>query len=120
MKKKRDDLERERSKWFSTKPQNVKGRLANAPHWTHAGTIAARRKALDELHTNRQWNDEMKANRLTDKVESITSELHRLRSMRDMRGAGNEFYAGRYDDLRGVLTQDKATIRALRQRPARP
>ena len=118
--KKRDDIEREKAKWFSTKAQKVKGRLANAPHWSHAGTIAARRKALDELHMNRQWNDEMKANRLVDKVENISSELFRLRSMRDMQGPGNEFYADRFDDLKAQLALDRTNIRALRQRPARP
>ena len=108
----------EKAKWFTVKPQvKKKHRLENAPHWTHAGTIAERRKALDDLHTNRQWNDELKANRLVDKVESIGSELARLNSMRDLRRPGMEFYATRRDNLTTDYTQGLANIRALRHRP---
>ena len=35
-----------------------KKRIANAPHWTHAGTIAAQRRALYQLNTNRQFRNE--------------------------------------------------------------
>ena len=94
-----------------------KKRVEGAPHWTHAGTIAARRKALDDLHTNRQWNDELKAHRLSDRLENLNSELHRLHSMGDMRRPGMQFYADRRTDLTQQYNRGMANIMALRQRP---
>ena len=119
MKTKRpEDVAREQTKWFTVKPQaSKKHRLEGAPHWTHAGTIAARRQALDDLHTNRQWNDELKAHRLSDRVENLNSELHRLHSMGDMRRPGMQFYADRRTDLTQQYNRGMANIRALRQRP---
>ena len=119
MKKKRpEDIAREQKKWLTVKPQaSKKHRLEGAPHWTHAGTIAERRKALDDLHTNRQWNDELKAHRLSDRLENLNSELHRLHSMGDMRRPGMQFYADRRTDLTQQYNRGMANIRALRQRP---
>jgi len=103
---------------FTVKPKvTKKKRIENAPHWTHAGTIAARRRALDDIQTTRHFNDEIRAHRLAERADNIDSELRRLDSMRDLRRPANQFYADRRDNLMQALTQARANVRALRQRP---
>ena len=44
-------------KRFTVKSKVAKKKkcIENAPRWTHSATLAARRKALDALQTNRQF-----------------------------------------------------------------
>jgi hypothetical protein len=65
-------------KRLTVKPKAVakkKKRIENAPHWTHAGTIAERRKALEDLNTNRQFANELQANRIREHVTNTCQDL---------------------------------------------
>ena len=94
-----------------------KKRIANAPHWTHAGTIAARRRALDELQTNRQFRSEVASHRLLEHVHNMESERDRLRSIRGLERPEMQFYRERRDNLVGLIGQNAPQVAALRLRP---
>ena len=94
-----------------------KKRIANAPHWTHAGTIAARRRALDELHTNRQFRNEVASHRLLEHVRNLEGERNRLQSIRGLERPEMQFYRERRDNLAGLIAQNAPQVAALRHRP---
>lgn len=95
------------------KAKSKKKRIENAPHWTHSGTVAERRRALDELHTNRQFTNELVAHRFTDHLANMTSELGRLNNIRDLERPGLEFFRQRRDELRRLRPGVRANIDAL-------
>jgi hypothetical protein len=107
-------------KRLTVKPKATKKkkkRIENAPHWTQAGTVAERRKVLDTLHTNRQFSQELTANRLQDQLRTMKSERDRLGSMRDLERPGMEFYARRRERLQGEIERTRTNMRAYVARP---
>jgi len=107
-------------KRFTVKSKDAKKkkRIENAPHWTQAGTIAERRKALDALHSNRQFSQELTANRLQDHLRTMKSERDRLASMRDLERPDMEFYARRHERLQGEIERTRNNMRAYMTRPS--
>jgi hypothetical protein len=108
-------------KRLTVKPKVVtkkKKRIENAPHWTHAGTIAERRKALDNLTTNRQFANEVQANRIRDHLSNLQSERDRLASLRNLRRPGMEFYARRHDGIAQQIPLQQHNMNSLQGRPA--
>ena len=91
-----------------------KKRIENAPHWSHAGTIAERRRALDDLHTNRQFRDEVNSHRLLEHVQNLESERNRLQSIRGLERPQMELFRARRDNLAGLITQNAPQVAALR------
>ena len=65
------------------RPQKKK-RIENAPHWTEASTIAQRRKALDDMRTNRDYRNAQIARKRLEDVQTMQGELDRLRSVHIM------------------------------------
>ena len=91
-----------------------KKRIENAPHWSHAGTIAERRKALDDLHTNRQFRDEVISHRMLEHMHNLEAEHNRLQSIRGLERPQMEFFRARRDNLTGLITQNAPHVAALR------
>ena len=108
-------------KRLTVKPKVVakkKKRIENAPHWTHAGTIAERRKALEDLNTNRQFAHELRASRLRDHVSSMQSEHDRLAGIRDLQRPTMQFYAQRHQGLARQIERNLVNMNSLQGRPA--
>jgi hypothetical protein len=105
-------------KVVTKKKKKKKKRVENAPHWTHAGTIAERRKALDNLTTNRQFANEVQANRIRDHVTNLQSERDRLASLRDLRRPNMQFYARRHENITRQIPLQQHNANSLQGRPA--
>ena len=107
-------------KRLTVKPKVVskKKRIENAPHWTHAGTIAERRKALEGLHTNRQFNNELQATRIREHATNLQSERDRLASLRDLRRPNMQFYARRHEGIVRQIPLHQHNANSLQGRPA--
>ena len=89
----------------------------NAPHWTHAGTIAERRKALDALRTNRQFSREVAAHRWGEQVQNMTSEQNRLSEIRNLQRPAMQFYARRRAGLGRDIARMQTDIDHIRGTP---
>jgi len=108
-------------KRLTVKPKVVakkKTRIENAPHWTHAGTVAERRKALEDLQTERQFANELRANRIREHVTNMQSEHDRLASLRDLRRPNMQFYAQRHQGLTQQIARSLHNMNSLQGRPA--
>ena len=92
---------------------NKKKRVANAPHWTEASTIAQRRKVLDDLRTSREYRNAQHARRHLEDAHNMQGELDRMRAVRGMLAPGLAYRQGALQRGVDYSRQAAAALREL-------